>query len=271
MSTSRSPSWILFHIFHWIFITGPFLEWQFPFPGCVIRMLGMGLSPLVTERVHPDEYILCVIIWNLLWSVGKCPRFGTVSQRLQTGQCSLSSCILPTRAGGSLCWICQFYLSVLFSRQWVQRGEDGSLIWAAAKSLHSCLTLCDPRDGSPPGSPVPWILQARTLEWVAISFSNARKWKVEVKSPSCVRFLATPWTAAYQTPLSMGFSRQEYWSGVPLPSLLSSATWCVLPGHTAQNLAHGGHSLFVDWMACCCMGAQGLVINTCWGLYLFIF
>ena len=85
---------------------------------------------------------------------------------------------------------------------------------AAAKSLQSCPTLCDPIDGSPPGSTVPGILQARTLEWVAISFSNAWKWKV--KSLSCIQLLATPWTAAYQAPPSMGFSRQEYWSGLPL-------------------------------------------------------
>ena len=84
---------------------------------------------------------------------------------------------------------------------------------AAAKSLQSCLTLCDPTDGSPPCSPVPGILQARTLEWVAISFSNARKWKVKVKSLSRVRLFATPWTAAHQAPPSMGFSRQEHWSG----------------------------------------------------------
>ena len=89
---------------------------------------------------------------------------------------------------------------------------------AAAKSLQSCSTLCDPIVGSPPGSPVPGILQARTLEWVAISFSSAWKWKVKVKSLSHVWLFATPWTAAYQAPLSMGFSRQEYWSGVPLPS-----------------------------------------------------
>ena len=89
---------------------------------------------------------------------------------------------------------------------------------AAAKSLQLCLTLCDAIDGSQPGSPVPGILQARTLEWVAISFSNALKWKVKVKSLSRVRLLATPWTAAYQAPPSTGFSRQEYWSGVPLPS-----------------------------------------------------
>ena len=87
-----------------------------------------------------------------------------------------------------------------------------------AKSLQSCPTLCDPIDGSLPGSPIPGILQARTLEWVAISFSNAWKWKVKVKSLSHVRFFTTPWTAAYQAPPSMGFSRQEYWSGVPLPS-----------------------------------------------------
>ena len=89
---------------------------------------------------------------------------------------------------------------------------------AAAKLLQSCLTLCDPIDGNTPGSPVPGILQARTLEWVAISFSNAWKWKVKVKSLSRVRPSATLWTAAFQAPLSMGFSRQEYWSGVPLPS-----------------------------------------------------
>ena len=89
---------------------------------------------------------------------------------------------------------------------------------ATAKSLQSCPTLCDPIDGSPPDSPVPGILQARTLEWVAISFSNAWKWKVKVKSLSPVRPSATPWTAAFQAPLSMGFSRQEYWGGAPLPS-----------------------------------------------------
>ena len=88
---------------------------------------------------------------------------------------------------------------------------------ATAKLLQSCPTLCDPIDGSPPGSPVPGILQVRTLEWVAVSFSNAWKWKVKVKSLSRVRLLATPWTAAYQAPQSMGFSRLEYWSGVPLP------------------------------------------------------
>ena len=89
---------------------------------------------------------------------------------------------------------------------------------AAAKSLQSCLTQCDPIDGSPPGSPVPGILQARTLEWVAISFSKARKWKVKVKSLSRVWRFAIPWNAAHQAPPSMGLFRQEYWSGLPLSS-----------------------------------------------------
>ena len=90
---------------------------------------------------------------------------------------------------------------------------------AAAELLQSCPTLCDPTDGSPPGSPVPGLLQARTLEWVAISFSSAWKWKVKVKSLSRVWLFTTPWTAAHQAPPFMGFSRQEHWSGVPLPSL----------------------------------------------------
>ena len=93
----------------------------------------------------------------------------------------------------------------------------------AAESLQSSPTLWDPIDGSPPGSPVPGSLQARTLEWVAIAFSNAWKCKVKVKSLSRVRLFATPWPAAYQAPPSMGFSRQEYWSGVPSPSPLASA------------------------------------------------
>ena len=89
---------------------------------------------------------------------------------------------------------------------------------ATAKLLQSCLTLCDPTDSSPPGCPIPGILQERTLEWVAISFSNAGKWKVKVKSLSRVRLFVIPWTAAHQAPPSMGFSRQEYWSEAPSPS-----------------------------------------------------
>ena len=100
---------------------------------------------------------------------------------------------------------------------------------AAAASLQSCPTLCDPIDCSPPGSSVPGILQVRILEWVAISFSNAWRWKVKVKSLSSVRLFATPWTTAYQAPLSMGFSRQEYWSGVPSPSPAKMWKQCKCP------------------------------------------
>ena len=99
---------------------------------------------------------------------------------------------------------------------------------AAAKSLQSCPTLCDPIDGSPPGSFVPEILQARTLEWVAISFSNAWKGKVKVKSLSRGQLLVAPWTVAYQAPPSMGFPKQECWSGVPLPSLFPTLTPTIL-------------------------------------------
>ena len=104
----------------------------------------------------------------------------------------------------------------LLEKAWLgakKKSPQDGLAAAAARSLQSCPTLCDPRDGSPPGSPVPGILQARTLEWFAISFSSAWKWKVKVKSLSRVWLLATPWTAALQAPPSMGFSRQEYWSG----------------------------------------------------------
>ena len=111
----------------------------------------------------------------------------------------------------------------------ISRRLRGNTAAAAAKSLQSCPTLWDPIDGSPPGSPIPGVLQARTLKWVAIFFSSAWKWKVKGKSLSHVRLLATPWTAAYQAPPSMGFSRQEYWSGVPLPSPVMALT-------TLQNL-----------------------------------
>ena len=136
---------------------------------------------------------------------------------------------------------------------------------AAAKLLQSCPTLCDPIDGSPPGSAIPGILQARTLEWVAISFSNAWKWKVKEKSLCRARLLATPWTAAFQAPPTLGFSRQEYWSGVPFPSpmhesesevaqscpTLSDPMDCSLPGFSvprillARTLEWGAISFFL--------------------------
>ena len=107
---------------------------------------------------------------------------------------------------------CQ-YTVITMQCYYYRTPVDRSSAAAAAKSLQSRLTLCDPTDGSPPGSAIPGILQARTLEWGAISFSCAWKWKVKVKLLSRVRLLATPWTAAHQAPPSMGFSRQEYWSG----------------------------------------------------------
>ena len=109
---------------------------------------------------------------------------------------------------------------------------------AAAKSLQLCPTLCDSIDGSPPGSPVPDILQARTLEWVAISFSNAWTWKVKMKSLSRVRLLGTTYTAAYQAPQSMRFTRQEYWGGLPLPSHCRAVLiyWLLL---SLEKKAHG--------------------------------
>ena len=103
---------------------------------------------------------------------------------------------------------------------------------AAAKSLQSCPTLCDPIDGSPPAPPFLGFSRQEHWSGFAISFSNAWKWKVNVKSLSRVWLLATPWTAAFQAPPSMGFSRQEYWSGVPLPSPRMSYSWI----HKTGNL-----------------------------------
>ena len=124
--------------------------------------------------------------------------------------------ILDDLKDNGYCCPWEFFVFTFFS---ITIGEFW--FWAAAaaaKSLQSSLTLCDPTDGSPPGSPVPGILQARTLELVDISFSNVWKWKVKVRLLSHVRLFETPWTVAYEAPPSMGFSRQEYWSGLPLPS-----------------------------------------------------
>ena len=133
------------------------------------------------------------------------------------------SCLLLSYYGD----VCFFLLIFKSSSQRCVSGY--SLAAAAAKLLQSCPTPCDPIGGSPPGFVVPGILQARTLEWVAISFSNAWKLKVKVKSLSCVQLFATPWTAARQAPPSMEFSRQECWSGVPLPSPSLASTAIILP------------------------------------------
>ena len=142
-----------------------------------------------------------VIIWLPLMKFDPEPA-GTWGQ----GCISPSSCLAMT-------------LSIdLLKLIWCENEFRNRGTAAATKSCQSCPTLSDPVDSSPPGSAIPGILQARTLEWVAISFSSGWKWKVKVKSLSLGWVLETPWTAAYQAPLSMGFSRQEYWSGVPSPS-----------------------------------------------------
>ena len=139
-----------------------------------------------------------------------CPA---LSPRVCSNSCLVSEWYSQTISSSAAPFFClqSFPTSGSFPVSWLYAA-------AAAKSLQLCLTLCDPIDGSPSGSPIPGILQARILEWVAISFSNAWKWKMKVKLLSRVLLLATPWTAAYQAPPSMGFSRQECWSGVPLPS-----------------------------------------------------
>ena len=135
--------------------------------------------------------------------------------------CICSSSFTPSTALQSqliYAWVSPRDILFSLSLPATSPSQTSIITAAAAESHQSCPTLCNPIDGSPSGFPVPGILQARTLEWVAISFSNAWKWKVKVKSFSRVRPSATPWTAALQALPSMGFSRQEYWSGVPLPS-----------------------------------------------------
>ena len=161
------------------------------------------------------------------FSLGSFSSFGKKGTLNVWLVCPLDQSYKAESAGG---WFC-FTHYATGNENWIQETfwVCGLCTWwirwlrpfqkvPAAKSLQSCPTLCNPIDGSPPGSPVPGIFQARTLEWIAISFSNAWKWKVKVKSLSRARLFATPWTAAHQAPPSMGFSKQEYWSGVPSPS-----------------------------------------------------
>ena len=160
---------------------------------------GWGKSPEEELVTHSS-----ILAWRLSWTEDPVRLQSTVLQEW-TQLCDGTHTCARTLPRP----VFLIFLSVLLRNNW----------HTAPKSLQSCPTLCDPTDSSPPGSPVPGILQARTLEWVAISFSNAWKWIVKVKSFSHARLLATPWTAAYQAPLFTGFSRQECWSGVPPPSL----------------------------------------------------
>ena len=124
-------------------------------------------------------------------------------------------CLTP--CSGSF-WIGDLFFISFTVLCWRRTDYLTLLLLLLSRFSRAQLTLCNPIDCSPPGSAVPGILQASTLEGVAISFSIAWEWKVKVKPLSRVRLIATPWTAAYQAPPSMGFSRQEYWSGVPLPA-----------------------------------------------------
>ena len=163
----------------------------------------------------------------------------------------------------------QFWNSILNHSLWNKGFGDkrdhnsNPAAAAAAKSLQSCLTLWDPIDGSPPGSAIPGVLQARTLEWVAISISNAWKWKVKVKLLSRVRPLVTPWTTAYQAPPSMGFSRQEYWSGVPCLALPFN-TLILSFKNGNLNTYCIGILLWNKWLkaCCCCCYIASVVSNS---------
>ena len=149
-----------------------------------------------------------------LWPHGLNSPWNSSGQNTGVGSLSLLQWIFPTQELNQGLLHCR---QILYQLSYQGSHHIYTAAATAAKSRQSCLTLCDPINGSPPGSPIPGILQARTLEWVAISFSNAWKWKVKVKLLSRVQLLATPWTAAYRAPPSRGFSRPEYWSGVALP------------------------------------------------------
>ena len=163
----------------------------FIFPLCPFKskliLISSLLNPITSSSLHPSWFVFL----SQDYSAGSLPNLGYS------------------------CYLLLFIFSPVLSLVLLPLPAAAA---ATAKSLQSCLTLCNPMDCSLPGFSTHGILQARTREWVAISFSSAWKWKVKVKSLSRVWLLATPWTAAYQAPPSMGFSGQQYWSGVPLPS-----------------------------------------------------
>ena len=175
---------------------------------------GDSLNP----EIEPISLASSMLVggFSTSWATVKAPNQengGSLSQCLHTESQCVCQTLVPL-----LMFMRKKQIPYLREQKALKQPANIVAMLCYAKSLQSCPTLCDPIDGSLPGSPVPGILQTRTLEWVAISFSNAWKWKVKVKSLSRVRLLATPWTVAYQAPPSIGFSRQEYWSGVPLPS-----------------------------------------------------
>ena len=215
-----------------------------PFSHPFCRPLLLLPSIFLRIKVFCNESALCTRwtkYWSFSFSIGPSNEYSRLIFfridwfDLLAVQGTLKSLIQHDSSKASILWRSAFFIvqlshpytttgKTIALARWTFIGKVMSLLFnmlsaaAAAKSLQSCPTLCDPIDGSPPGSPVPGILQARTLEWVAISFSNAWKWKVKAKLLSRVQLFRIPWTATYQAPPSMGFSRQEYWSGVPLPS-----------------------------------------------------
>ena len=194
--------------------------------------ISVGQTCISVDHAHISMHQVLNLRGPSLHLRGPCPHlYGPSPQSLWTKPASqwTMPTSLWTKSSISVDQACVSVDQALFSVQYAA---------AAGKSLQSCLTLCDPIDGSPPGSPIPGILQARVLKWAAISFSKAWKWKVKVKSLSCVWLLAMPWTAAYQALLPMGFSRQEYWSGVPLPSLSVQ--------YTFSQSAHLDSHLFME-------------------------
>ena len=169
--------------------------WESPEPG----VASPWSQPSGTQSPRPCHLCSCsCLVWDTPWLSYDLSVLNSVKHSM-TG-CLLRGC----KSLLQLTWILRASLR-LTRPQATCVCVDRSAA-AAAKSLQSCPTLCDPIDCSPPGSPAPGILQARTLEWVAISFPNAWKWKVKVKSLSCVCLFSSPWTAAYQVPPSMGFS-----------------------------------------------------------------
>ena len=186
---------------------------------CNLNMIFLGMGFWVVFFFFGIFPVWCSqLLESVVWSL---------SLILESSPSSLFLIFLP---------LCSFFYFLCF--MCVCAVLSSSAATAAAKSLQSCPTLCDPIDSSPSGSTVLGILQARTLEWVAISFSNAWKWKVKGKLLSPVWLSATPWTAAHQASPSMGLSRQEYWCGVPLPSpsssVMSNSLWVCI-GYIKKN------------------------------------
>ena len=216
------------------------------------------MSPKVKLHIFT---VLCLITYECnFWEI---QQFSVSPSPCTVCQDTVSLCLsIWKQPFGQAFWNCFFYWPLFC-------GQDSKCCWCqlleqvikeylysfkfrekllTAKSLQSCPTLCDPIDGSPPGSRVPGILQARTLEWVAISFSNAWKWKVKVKSFSHIWLLVTPWTATFQAPPSMGFSGQEYWSGVPLRSPLERKVFpYTIKSFVFQKLTSNGPDFWFLW------------------------